>query len=668
MKEINKKLQKNFNELTENVSLMYEVQMEKNELWSVYLNSFAEGTNNIYKVNKEYDCHCCRHFINRFGGVVTIKNGIVNSIWDFTIAGIFEPVVKAMSDYVKTKAIRGVCLKSENIIGVPKSLQRIEKTVLRWEHLNLTIPNKFVINKKNIGEKIGEYSGLKEVFEGGLQKITMDSLLTVLELIEQGSLYKGNEWKNNILQFITLKNEYDLCNDKQKELFAWEKIGNINPIILKLKNHSMGVLLLDISNDMDLDEAVRKYEAIVAPENYQRPKEIFTKQMLEKAKNKIQEMGFLDSLDRRFATANDITVNNILFQNKDIIKVDDFFQEMEKEVAVNPKKFSKVEEISIDNFIEKVLPTTTNIEVLMENKLQNNLMSLTTAVNNCKSIFKWGNNFGWSYKGNIADSSIKRNVEKAGGNIKGILRFSIQWNDLEKDENDLDAWCYEPTGNKIYFSNKMSSSGGQLDIDIIHPKNDIAVENIYWANTNKMSNGRYQFAVHNYMCRGGKSGFRAELEVEGNIYSFNYNKPLKQDEVVNVAEVIFNSKTKEFEVIQNLPVETNTKKIWNVSTNQFIPVSLVMYSPNYWEKKIGNKHVFFMLKDCQNPENPNAFYKEYLIQELAEHGKVLSAIGTKKAITFDENQLSGIGFSDTKRNELIVKVEGKTKRILKIKF
>jgi hypothetical protein len=249
-----------------------------------------------------------------------------------------------------------------------------------------------------------------------------------------------------------------------------------------------------------------------------------------------------------------------------------------------------------------------------------------------------------------------------------VLRFSIQWNDLEKDENDLDAWCYEPTGNKIYFNKKMSLSGGQLDIDIVYPENDIAVENIYWTNTNKMSNGKYQFAVHNFTYRGGKSGFRAELEVDGEIYSFNYNKPLREKEIVNVVEVIFNSKTNQFEVIEKLPAETNTKKIWNIPTNQFIPVSLVMYSPNYWEKKTGNKHVFFMLKDCQNPENSNAFYKEYLIQELAEHGKVLSAIGTKKAIAFDENQLSGIGFSDTKRNELIVKVEGKTKRILKIKF
>lgn len=217
---------------------------------------------------------------------------------------------------------------------------------------------------------------------------------------------------------------------------------------------------------MGLEDDVRKYEVIVAPTNYKRSKAIFTQKMIDDAKKTIQKLGYMESLHRRYANINDISVRNILFVNKsEAIGMKDFdlFDDMKKEVVSKPKKFDRVTEIGIEDFIANVLPTT-----------------------------------------------------------------------------------------------------------------------------NAM----------------------------------------------------------------------------------FVPVTTVMRSPNYWDEQtgIGNKHYFFMLRNCVNPDCPNGFYNEFLKENLMKHKRVFEALGVKTAVRETDNQLSGIGFSTTKPNHLIIKITGATERVLKIKF
>lgn len=687
-KDFVKAIQKNLQQMSKDSSRLFTVNVDTEELYNLYLDSFPAGTNEIYRERREYDCSCCRHFIRDVGNVVSIKNGELHTIWGINPVSDdkYNVVAAALDAYVKQKAVLGVFLKKEKRIGTPENREMLPTgKINKYEHFFVDLPE-ICIFKECYGHTLegdlSQFRDVRNVFKRSLDEISKEAVDTVLELIAQNSLYKGAEWKKQLTEFKNYQKEYGKLTDEQKELWIWEKSIAAGAVIGKIRNHSIGTLLVNISEGMDLDLAVRKYEQIVAPVNYKRPKAIFTKKMLEDAKKTITELGYMDSLQRRFATLDDITVNNILFSNKDAAKritgAMDLFDEMEQDVAIDPKRFSKVEEISAEDFIKNVLPVAKELEVYLENKHIQNMVSLIAPeVADAKTMFKWNNGMSWAYTGNITDSDIKENVKAAGGSVTGIVRFSIQWNDGNgKDNSDLDAHCLEPQGgDHIYFSHKRSRyTGGELDIDITDPlyqcksNGGVAVENITYPSKERMKPGTYKFYVNQFSFRNSQ-GFKAEVEVNGEIHSYEYNSPVRGN--VQVAEVVLDQ-SGNFKVVDKLPgnCATISKDVWGIKTLQFTPVSVVCYSPNYWDeqKGIGHQHLFFMLKDCINPEEPNGYYNEFLKPELEQHRRVFEALGSKAHVKDVDDQLSGVGFSLTKRNDLIIKVKGATERVLKVKF
>lgn len=670
-------VQAQFDRMTENVTTLFETDVDKDEMWNLYLDSFPEEANPIYRERREHDCSCCRHFVKSIGNVVSLTDGVLATIWDVEIDDpAYQAVADALSAYVKSKPIVNTYHAVDRAVGTNYNYEMVDGNSKRWDHFYLPIPEKFIDKRRlSDGDYKGRFRDVRNVFKRSLDEISEDSVLTVLELIAQNSLYRGEEWENTLKQFLAYKKAYDkLCDESAKELYAWEKSTVAGSVVGKIRNHSIGKLLTDITDGVDLDAAVRSYESIVAPANYKRPKAIFTKKMVEEAQKKIVEMGFADSLGRRFATLDDITVNNILYSNKDAAKritgALDVFDEMKADAKRESKKFDRVEEIGIADFVEKVLPAAQGVEVWLENRHAGNMVSLIAPKNReSKTMFKWNNGFSWAYSGNVTDS-MKQRVKDAGGRVDGVLRFSIQWNDDDYNPNDFDAHCIEPGCNEIFFGDKLNRwTGGNLDVDIITPaKNNPAVENITWPELRRMRDGVYQFYVHCYTNRGGRSGFKAEIEYNGEIHSYEYANELRQDEKVYVANVTL--KNGEFSIENKLPSSTSSKEIWGIQSNQFVPVSVIMYSPNYWDDQhgIGNRHYFFMLKGCVNPEQPNGFYNEFLNQKLMEHKRVLEALGSKMRVEDVEDQLSGVGFSSAQRNELVVRVTGAAKRVLKIKF
>ena len=209
----------------------------------------------------------------------------------------------------------------------------------------------------------------RKVLESSTSNISLYAINTVLELIETDSLYRATEWKKVLLTFKEYLENHEKISISDKDIYYWIKSIELGPVISKIKNHSIGVLLTDITDGMPLEDAVNKYEKIVAPTNYKRPKPILTRQMIEKAQNKIEELGFADIIPRRYANPSDISINDILFANRivkpELKKSEGIFDKLTKFIPHKTQNFDKIQEIKLNDFIENVLPKALEVELYL---------------------------------------------------------------------------------------------------------------------------------------------------------------------------------------------------------------------------------------------------------------------------------------------------------------
>ena len=292
---------------------LFRTGVEKDDLWSTYLQSFPEGTNPIFRERTEYDCTCCKQFIRAIGDVVAIIDGKLVSLWDAVIDDpAYSVVAQAMSKLVKAHAITGPFYHYERTAGTDKTFEeRVGLTAVAWSHFHVNIPAKFVLPKSEIPSKVGEQHTLAEVFMRSLSVLSMDSVNTVLELIEQGTLYRGEEHLAAVKAFKKAKQEFDkFKNIEEFRLYVWTVLSDTNIAVARFRNTVIGTLVSDLSEGADLEQAVKSFESKVAPTNYKRPTALITKAMIENAKEKIAQLGLTSALDRRYAKVEDLSVND----------------------------------------------------------------------------------------------------------------------------------------------------------------------------------------------------------------------------------------------------------------------------------------------------------------------------------------------------------------------
>lgn len=618
------------------------------DLYTSYLLSFPEGTNPQFRVNTVHDCSCCRNFIRNMGNLVSLAGGEKRSIW--AVSNLPEPyatVASHMNQLVTQLPIKGVFRTKETRFGAEHTYDAENR---RWDHFYGTVAARHRVASPD--EARGQLNTTAQVLERGLRELELDALDTVLDLINSNGLYRGEEHRQAVVEFSTLSRSYRA--NPNPETLVW---GNIHSPAARFRNTVIGTLVQDISEGVDVERAVRAFETKVAPMNYKRPTAVITPGMVQTALAKLTELGLEGAVERRFAQLPDISVNDVLFVDNSVRDKmrDSGLRALLMDAAVQPtrKPTRGATDVTIHDFLKDVLPTARSAALLLENSHTSHMVSLTAPVhNNTGRLFKWNNDFAWSYVGEVTDS-IRQRVKRAGGNVEAALRVSLAWNNL--DDLDLHAHC--PDGH-IYFGNKL----GILDVDMNagsgHTREP--VENLSWTHPR---DGVYKIMVNQYNQRETRDvGFTLEAECNGQLRRWSYS-PAVRGTVDCIRFTVKGGAVTELQTqTPHLEEGNASNEIWGVRTQTLVPISTIMCSPNHWENAggVGAQHWFFMLQNCVNPEPARGIYNEFLRGELEPHRKVFEVLGSKSKCLHTANQLSGVGFTAARDHRVTLQVTTNT--------
>lgn len=698
MKKLNEMLQAQFAIMCATGKL-FKSSVTGQEVWDMYLGSFSREDDPTYRdpESSVHNCNYCQSFVRRYGNVVAIdKDFNTISIFDVLVEEEYQASMTKMSEMLRRAPIADVFFESFSMLGelnyeknlkasndvfrlgLAKNHKRYTKEEaekfgvvkanqeVTFNHMHLDLPKEFInTSSKSVAAIQADFRSSKDVFLRAMVEIPLDTLNLVIDLVNQGSLLDGATHLNKVILMKRHKEMFLDVAASKRHNWAW--IVSYKLAIAKFKNELIGVLCSELAEGKELNAAVQAWNKRVDPANYMKAVAPITEAQKKKDVKIIEELGYIDSFNRRIAIIDDIKVNEILHSNvgDGAIKKVNIFDSVKTTSSRHKRnEFEGVEEVSIEKFMKDILPGCTSVEAYLENRLENNLVTMTTSEDeDCKPLFKWDNPYSWTYKGNLAGKSmIKENVSKVGGNIEALVRCSLQWNDSDTPgcvDFDLHSKGY----SHIYHSNKgrIHPCGGKLDVDMIRPSK-VGIENITWKN--KIADGTYSIGVKNY-CGSKNSGFKVEIEFKGE--TFNYQI---LNSVMGYTEVaIISVKNGEISIQHVLPSTSTSKELYGLETQQFHKVDLMCLSPNHWgENKTGNKHYFFMLDGCKADTAIRSFHSENLNAELVETRKTLERFGAVNMLEPTDKQLSGLGFNATVKDEVILRLKGSHKRVVKVKF
>lgn len=264
-------------------------------LWELYLGGLPEDK------RQHYNCHACKEFIERYGGLVTISEngGVVPVMWADHVPGIFDDSIRSIKQAIAKAKVTGVFLSKDAVLGTPITGQ--------WTHLSAANPQPFRFSLHSAHEKMAEKKADFILLKTSMSEYPIAILDQVLMLLRSDALYRSEkvlgiaEWFKSLCDAVGSEK-----NGKIRDNLLWKAVALAPPGYCHIKNTVIGSLLDDLTSGISYDEAARRFAAKMHPLQYQRPQVAPSAGNIERAEMLVEKLGIARSLVRRFARFDEI--------------------------------------------------------------------------------------------------------------------------------------------------------------------------------------------------------------------------------------------------------------------------------------------------------------------------------------------------------------------------
>lgn len=266
-------------------------------LWEVYLESAPAGT------RQSRNCNCCKAFIHRFGGLVSIsETGETRSaIWPKDAPPQYIDAARTLSRIVERAKVTGVFRAKEATWGTPKTGP--------WTHMAVVAPKQILATSRlltphqEMAAKVEEYGMLQR----SLTEFGVESVRKALALLTSEALYRSEKCEG-VARWLLNLHEAILAtgNRRARENLVWLAVAKAPPGYCHVRSGMIGTLLEDIVAGLPFDTIKRKWAEKMNPLQYMRPQAPPSAGNIAQAEKVVAALQSQGALGRRFAKLADI--------------------------------------------------------------------------------------------------------------------------------------------------------------------------------------------------------------------------------------------------------------------------------------------------------------------------------------------------------------------------